>query len=719
MLSCFFVPSTFSTAHEEGTIIAICDSFEDTVPSYVAVKWMDKTVSIDTIRDLKCTKTNKPFPYYHSHLPVLRKDFRYYFEVNFNFDNGSTKKIQVDILRTVKEVEKETFKPSLFLIFADHPEFDGKNSQCDMVVLMEEVINFAKETSLPCYIVGPKVLFHSDSTGTAFIHYKTTKDTIKKLVERGFSKFKRGNHDKILGDEMHYFIRLAKYVIGEDVLPVIISLRNGGMTPRVLDIAASSKIPIIQFKKHSIDIIVFTLRKLNACIIEVTEHKTDMQNPWNIKKSESKIIELDKCNELHDQNEIVLLSDIELEFQNKLDGLVCCLIIGVSKEEGSFEEGKDDMTSDIKKGLWSNLEYATSIAYKAPNFGNIAELPHNTLTCFQNGNFTASVTGRACQQLALDKAHESLINRDVKESLCAFTQRAIRITSCIYHNDKKQENEISKKKEHIIQTYYKDDRKYNEHRELGDCINHAGRLLLSHGYLKTAIKTENKMFFDDNTVKNILNTMWYGTEQFDLRTILIFIGLATFHIILLPLLMINMESRPLRCNTFQKVHQESEFYWSQLQNDFLEEYSVKTIFPIHLQLLVLPVAIVHAILWLNCPCGEILYDSCSRNKEGEEVEEVNHRPMFVRVFLYNTNFDLKLKTTSEAEGNGALNAKGEIDFIEVDRMTIPQQNDRNEKRNEKIMRRLQTIDNSLNDIHEVLSKMATLGYKEGETTVRR
>lgn len=49
--------------------------------------------------------------------------------------------------------------------------------------------------------------------------------------------------------------------------------------------------------------------------------------------------------------------------------------------------------------------------------------------------------------------------------------------------------------------------------ELGESVNHAGRLLVNHGYLKDAIKTENKAFLDNKTVTDILNTMWYGEDK--------------------------------------------------------------------------------------------------------------------------------------------------------------------------------------------------------------
>lgn len=100
----------------------------------------------------------------------------------------------------------------------------------------------------------------------------------------------------------------------------------------------------------------------------------------------------------------------------------------------------------------------------------------------------------------------------------AFTQRAIRITSCINEADKKKKDISRKRKEKKIQDHGNDSEN-EEEKELGEYINHAGRLLLNHGYIEDAIKTQNKTFLDNNTVKNILNEMWYGTEKLDSRTV--------------------------------------------------------------------------------------------------------------------------------------------------------------------------------------------------------
>ncbi|XP_052073664.1 uncharacterized protein LOC127711603 [Mytilus californianus] len=43
--------------------------------------------------------------------------------------------------------------------------------------------------------------------------------------------------------------------------------------------------------------------------------------------------------------------------------------------------------------------------------------------------------------------------------------------------------------------------------------------------------------------------------------------------------------------------------------------------------------------------------------------------MFVRVFLYNADYDLKLKSTEEAERIGAARSKGKIEITEEDKIT--------------------------------------------------
>ncbi|VDI01503.1 Hypothetical predicted protein, partial [Mytilus galloprovincialis] len=229
---------------KKGTVLAIVDYMIDSGRSDVSVDWRDGTDSSNRILELSYDYGGT-FYYYHDHLPVLGRESRGYIQVNFGFDKGPTKKIKVNIWHTVQQIKKLTFKPSLYLIFANHTEVDKKDEK---MTLLDEVIEFAKKSKLPCHVVGQKVLFHSGSSNTVFIHCNTDKDTVKELVKKGFRNFERGDIDQTREDEIHYFIRMAKYVIGEAVLPVIISFRNGGMKSDVMPSAADSQIPIIRIK---------------------------------------------------------------------------------------------------------------------------------------------------------------------------------------------------------------------------------------------------------------------------------------------------------------------------------------------------------------------------------------------------------------------------------------------------------------------------------------
>lgn len=98
----------------------------------------------------------------------------------------------------------------------------------------------------------------------------------------------------------------------------------------------------------------------------------------------------------------------------------------------------------------------------------------------------------------------------------AFTQRASRILESIYETDKKIENDKQKRNK---PTGKEVESNSKEEMELGEHINHAGRLLLNHGYIEDAIKTQNRTFLDNKEVRNIINKMWYGLEHRDLKTV--------------------------------------------------------------------------------------------------------------------------------------------------------------------------------------------------------
>ncbi|CAC5421441.1 unnamed protein product [Mytilus coruscus] len=144
----------------------------------------------------------------------------------------------------------------------------------------------------------------------------------------------------------------------------------------------------------------------------------------------------------------------------------------------------------------------------------------------------------------------------------------------------------------------------------------------------------------------------------------------------LPGKLLNHSISFVDIDTFEKVQQESEFHWSQLRNGFLEEFSVKTIFPIHLQLLELPFCVVHSIIWFAGFCykrktsNKVHHGSINQRPKPVDRETLNGKPMFVRVFLYNTNYDLKLQSTKDEEGIGTSKSKGTIEVMEEDTVTI-------------------------------------------------
>ncbi|CAC5407421.1 unnamed protein product [Mytilus coruscus] len=489
------------------------------------------------------------------------------------------------------------------------------------------------EDQTSCHVVGQRVLFHSGSTNAVFIHYKTEKDAVElsilsltsylntsidikidnrlfqELVKKGFSKFERGDMDEKNEDEIHYFIRMAEYVSGEAVLPVVISMRNGGMTTEVIKSTEKSKIPIIRLQKQSLDVSILTHQKLDCGTVQMTEHITDIKNPSSIKTSKTRDYTLGKYDGEDDPDEIAVISEIQSDFRDNLDALgsytkmypnalsMYLLKEGkwtIPKENIKTSFGcrsleyiyEEDMTSEIKNGLWSYLKSMTNMAYKAPDFREKKEDDSEDeyeLPAVRNKDEDNKISGKigktkrffkkdkpkkkrrtlklkvstselyglilyallkkqywsgarqlietGCIRIRYiligcvileDEVSNWRTNSLQKEELQRFkraiTQRAIRIISCIYEADKKKKDVSTKIRENKLHNSDKDSEK-KEKKELGDHINHAGRLLVNHGYIEDAIKTQNKTFLDNSTVKNILNEMWYGTEKLDIQTV--------------------------------------------------------------------------------------------------------------------------------------------------------------------------------------------------------
>ncbi|XP_052097461.1 uncharacterized protein LOC127732453 isoform X12 [Mytilus californianus] len=145
-------------------------------------------------------------------------------------------------------------------------------------------------------------------------------------------------------------------------------------------------------------------------------------------------------------------------------------------------------------------------------------------------------------------------------------------------------------------------------------------------------------------------------------------------------------------------------YWSELQTSFLEEYSIQTIFPIHLQLLTLPGTVV-AIVWLFC--ANLRQQNSDEN---DRTKELNHHPQFVRVFLFDSNYDLQLKST-EAEETKAQKDQGKIDVNTVTRESDSNstkqeiQNESNNRITQEIINRLKNLEGSLTELKDTKKMM--------------
>ncbi|CAC5385201.1 TRPM3 [Mytilus coruscus] len=187
--------------------------------------------------------------------------------------------------------------------------------------------------------------------------------------------------------------------------------------------------------------------------------------------------------------------------------------------------------------------------------------------------------------------------------------------------------------------------------------------------------------------------------------------LKAFYGLLAVVLLLNLLIA-MYSDTYTKVQQNANLSWLQMQIDLFEEYRIKTIFPIHLQLLALPGSIL-AILWfcytyLRKKCEQKTPEHSMRNQDDNKTPKppsINDHPAFVRVFLYDTNYDIRPETTDEAEMSGVYRAcedEGKIDLSDSDAITT--------------LNRLKTIEDSFTsyDIEPTENDRRFLTSRDGE-----
>ncbi|CAG2190226.1 TRPM2 [Mytilus edulis] len=485
------------------------------IEDVIEVQWLtNHKRSRHNILELQCEdRTARQF--YPDHLPILGKDTLGYLDVDFSHNNIA-QKIQVNIRYRIEKEQTRSYKPVLYLIFANNQDTEISKNRC---TLMDEAFEYSKRTKLPCHVIGKKVLFLHGSPRAVCIHPTTNAHTIKELVKKGFRIFERGDTNTE-ESEIKYFIRMAEYVLDEKVLPVIISIRNGGLTEDVLISASILLLPIIRLKKSSPDVTILTFE--NGSIEKATEYMTNLKTPWTVRKSETLIA----IKNAETSEEISAINEVQSNLD--FEALICHVVIGVSI---SNRQNVYDLTTAFACGLRADLTLSR-LTYLPTDWKE----KHYCGKKFYSGATQLIDTGfvrirhilvgcKILQDVSDDKKNEQIQRETSQRLKLYFTERATLITGFIYEatsNNDSVEN------------------------ELGESVNHAGRLLVNHGYLEDAIKTKNKAFLDNKTVTDILNKMWYGEEKSSFRKVGLFILLALIHPFVMPILMINITAPPLK-----------------------------------------------------------------------------------------------------------------------------------------------------------------------------
>ncbi|XP_063408793.1 uncharacterized protein LOC134692272 [Mytilus trossulus] len=376
--------------------------------------------------------------------------------------------------------------------------------------------------------------------------------------------------------------------VGKEVLPVIVSLReNGQIKQEVLKKATELQIPIIHFmnenQTNTQDSCVLWATNSDKDEAEIIQYKTVAltEMPWRIQKLEEKYTQGSSL-----PDGIAFISEIN----GDLDDLIYNMILGVCLEKESLSiTGRYVFNEKYLKTVWNNQTSFSKIDYPLPEYRvqNSQESDNTEQTvnksngketkvkltnweseCYgliffallqkqywegalqllENGYIGINhiLVGCVIVEDEINKGKtEKLLTEKLKRIQKAFTDKAVSITSYIYEEDKKKKNEIKKKITDSPERKENNERKKAE-QQLADNVSHAGRLLLNHGYLRDAINTENNAYLESETVKKILNKILYGTEEVHRQSAMCFFVLSAVHIIVLPLLMINMEYSLLR-----------------------------------------------------------------------------------------------------------------------------------------------------------------------------
>ncbi|OPL33606.1 hypothetical protein AM593_02538, partial [Mytilus galloprovincialis] len=105
----------------------------------INVQWSaNHEQSQHNILELQCESTVAR-QFYPDHLPILGKDTLGYLDVDFS-ENKIKQKIQVNIRYRIEKEQKRSYKPVLYLIFANNQDTDHKKDRCSLI---DEVFEYS------------------------------------------------------------------------------------------------------------------------------------------------------------------------------------------------------------------------------------------------------------------------------------------------------------------------------------------------------------------------------------------------------------------------------------------------------------------------------------------------------------------------------------------------------------------------------------------------
>ncbi|XP_056004040.1 uncharacterized protein LOC125661033 isoform X1 [Ostrea edulis] len=1023
---------------KKGTITEICHYRKNEARCIVVVNRdgdVDEQV-IGHFTDFQNDQNNECFFYYPSHLPDLGKDIQGYVEVKDKTSHAKID-VELWYERDVPKCSPEV-QHSLYLIFAHKPEevttASFKNT-LNRFRPLEDVRKFARKSRLPCQLAVEKVLFVDEAV---VIHKDTTTCTIQNLIDMGVRKLVRGDTREDEDEQLYFlrmsvylsgkiplpaFVSLRNGVTHTDALfrasgnkiPVICFKKE---TKKVYVLTMEDDVYCVKAMEHKIDL--KAPWKVTNVIMkdydvgsdggeedddEITQLEDIPADFENVAALISSLLigvymyacSFDASRDIFGGNSHIYPNALSMHLMKTGQWKIPKNFIKGSFNHRSIEFiCEQKMTEQFQNGLWRDLVAKTKSAYVVPKWKrkgidyderDVAEWDLDSegrldvkisglyglifFALLRKGYYDGAkqlietgcvrishlLIGCVILQEAADDWNTSQLQKEkVLQMKALCTQQALRITSCLHEADA-------------------DDRRKNrEGKVSGLRIDHAGKLLLNHGYLSSALKTENSAYLNDEIVKKVISQMWYKHDSFSFKKGMLFVILILFHFLLLPPFMFTMETTPFkwfykqyqipamkvllngfgwlmilnalaymllfdftggisrtdwfiiawmtsffldetkqviisirrgkigsylrdwwnrldwltlivyccgmltklggtnhnacktllvlafilmcarflnllmiseiigaklvmikrmfvdtfaflaittvitvcysvsyyailysedselsfaemervfgngfwilfgelaleqgllkepectfnrtlyssgkveRCpselglalgpylkavyalfaiilllnlliamysHTFEEVHERSKFYWALLQTDFLEEYSVKSIFPIHFQLLILPVCLVHFLLcflrsgFQKCDCKWRYERDAYRDLDVDEYDKdvddrLNHCPMFVRVFLYDTNYDLNLKATREAEGQAALKASGDLEVTDEDKLTVIQKKIKNQKRitvnidgrTSKILQEIKQMKRDIKNLYKAVS----------------